>query len=98
MKSTRKTNPKIVDKQLKEFQVLSENLDNASYDSQAMAYVLLKIATSGKKPALINEIMDGLYLQIGPVYKDGKNTAGLDFECDIAPVREWLAFLDGMSL
>lgn len=84
-----------------EHQILCDMLEYSTYDSQAMAYALLRIAMSGKRPALISKIMVKLYAEIKPVYDSRDGTGikeGIDFESDVAPVREWFALLQGINL
>lgn len=89
----------IVDKALREYQFLDNALNdnNCTLDTAAMAYGLLKIATSGEKPpTLIKNVMDRLYDHLRPVI-EGERT-GLDNESEVMPVCEWIAFLSGLGL
>ncbi|HBG28197.1 MAG: hypothetical protein A2Y10_19660 [Planctomycetes bacterium GWF2_41_51] len=88
----------IVAKSLKDVQFLDNALsnNNLTLDCAATSYALLKITLSGQRPALAKSIMNRLYERIKPVI-DGHRDK-LDYESEVAPVCEWVAFLSGMNL
>lgn len=73
---------------------LDNLIDEASYESQAMAYTCLDLcqrnASMGDK---ITSMLDSLLRG----FREGDIPGGADFECDVAPATKWLRFADGFE-
>ena len=86
----------IADKSFREFQFLDKLVDEEPLCGVSIAYGLLKIASSGKRPELIKEVISRLYARMEPVIQGER--AKLDVESEVLPVVEMAAFLSGLNL
>lgn len=86
-------------KRLRRKTTLERLIDEALWESVAMAYICIKLSEQNKK--INSQIKKQLQVKMDELLQDEGNrfaTFGMDLEAEVLPISRWLSLRDGFIL